>query len=101
MFTRSAIVLLLMLLLVTAAVPNRSVHSILLTEGDVAVLNTTTSRDGSKEDKKGNGLVGVLKAPFKAIGRLFGGGKKEKLARLSEKDVKQFETKGLARINDA
>jgi hypothetical protein len=37
----------------------------------------------------------VLKAPFKAIGRLFGGGKKKddnKFHRLTEKDVKQFKT---------
>lgn len=53
--------------------------------------------------KGGNGFVRALKAPFKAIGRLFGGGKKDenKLERLSEKDVKQFETAPLVRTTDA
>jgi Tfp pilus assembly protein PilF len=39
--------------------------------------------------------VRALKAPFKAIGRLFGGGKKKddnKFHRLTEKDVKQFKS---------
>jgi len=44
-----------------------------------------------------------LKAPFKAIGRLFGAGKKDddKPQRLSRKDVKKFETVGAAKVVDA
>src|SRR6185503_7257979 len=39
-------------------------------------------------------FLGTLKAPFRAIGKLFGGGKKNKvkLERISEKDVKNFES---------
>jgi tetratricopeptide (TPR) repeat protein len=45
----------------------------------------------------------VLKAPFKAIGRLFGRGNKDdnKLHRLSEKDVQKFESAQVSRIVDA
>src|SRR6185503_16190783 len=41
-----------------------------------------------------NGFLSALKAPFRAIGKLFGGGKKNKgkLERISEKDVKNFES---------
>jgi Tfp pilus assembly protein PilF len=47
--------------------------------------------------------VRVLKAPIKAIGRLFGLGKKDdnKLERLSQKDVKKFESVGAAKVVDA
>jgi len=51
---------------------------------------------------KGNGFVKALKAPFKAIGKLFGGGKDDgKPRRLTEKDVKKFETAQTVRIDDA
>jgi Flp pilus assembly protein TadD len=46
------------------------------------------------QEGRGNGFLGALKSPFKALGRLFGGGKnkKVKLERISEKDVKKFES---------
>lgn len=51
----------------------------------------------------GNGIVRILKAPFKALGRLLGRGKKNevKLERLSEKDVAKFEATPTVRVNDA
>lgn len=52
--------------------------------------------------KKGNGFVRALKAPFKAIGRLFGGGgKDDKSARVTEEDIRKFQTVGVVRVNDA
>ena len=51
---------------------------------------------------RGNGFVRALKAPFKAIGRLFGGRKDgSRPERLSEKDVKRFETAPVLRTVDA
>jgi Tfp pilus assembly protein PilF len=50
--------------------------------------------------KKGGGFFRALKAPFKAVGRLFGG-HDDKIARLSEKDVRQFESANVERVNDA
>jgi len=101
MAKRSLVVFALTLVLVTSAVPLRHVHGILMTPDEVAVLDAT-SRD--KDDQKGdNTFVKVLKAPIKAIGRLFGVGKKDddKLQRLSRKDVKKFESVGAAKVVDA
>jgi Flp pilus assembly protein TadD len=54
-----------------------------------------------KEKKKGNPLVSALKSPFKAIGKLFGRGKDDRLQRLTEKDVEKFEATGVARVDDS
>jgi Flp pilus assembly protein TadD len=46
--------------------------------------------------------VKVLGAPFRALRRLFGGGKDDgKLQRLSEKDVEKFESSPMSRVNDS
>ncbi len=99
MVKRSLIVFALTLVLITSAVPVCNVHGVLMTPEEVAMLDAA-SRDQSKGD---NAFVKVLKAPFKAIGRLFGAGKKddEKPQRLSRKDVKKFETVGAAKVVDA
>jgi Tfp pilus assembly protein PilF len=73
----------------------------LMTEAEMAMMNTPTPNN---QEKRGNAFVRVLKAPFKAIGRLFGrGGRKDdnKLHRLSEKDVKKFETAPVTRVLNA
>jgi len=60
------------------------------------------SWDGSGESKRGNTFVRVLKAPIKAIGRIFGVGKDDnKPRRLSRKDIKRFESVGTAKVVDA
>ena len=102
MVKRSLIVFALTLVLVTSAVPVRRVNGVLMTPEEVAMLDAT-SRDTDGQSKGDNTFVKVLKAPFKAIGRLFGAGKKDddKLQRLSRKDVKKFETVGAAKIVDA
>jgi Tfp pilus assembly protein PilF len=102
MAKRSLIVFALTLVLVTSAVPLRNVHGILMTPDEVAMLDSA-SRDSVNQGKGDNTFVRVLKAPIKAIGRLFGLGKKDddKLQRLSRKDVKKFESVGTAKVVDA
>jgi len=102
MAKRSLIVFALTLVLVTSAVPVRHVHGVLMTPEEVAMLDAA-SRNDDGQSKGDNTVVRVLKAPFKAIGRLFGLGKKDnnKIARLSEKDVKKFESVGTAKVVDA
>jgi len=102
MVKRSLIVFALTLVLVTSAVPVRHVYGVLMTPEEVAMLDAT-SRDADGQSKGDNTFVKVLKAPFKAIGRLFGAGKKDddKPQRLSRKDVKKFESVGAAKVIDA
>jgi len=102
MVKRSFVVLALSLVLITSAVPVSRVHGVLMTPDEVAMLDKA-SRDADDQSKGDNTFVKVLKAPFKAIGRLFGAGKKDddKLQRLSRKDVKKFESVGAAKVVDA
>lgn len=102
MAKRSLIVFALTLVLVTSAVPVRHVHGVLMTPEEVAMLDAA-SRDDDGQSKGDNSFVRVLKAPIKAIGRIFGLGKKDdnKLERLSRKDVKKFESVGAAKVVDA
>jgi tetratricopeptide (TPR) repeat protein len=102
MVKRSLLVLSLTLVLVSSAVPVRPVYGVLMTPDEIAMLDGA-AKDGDGQSKGGNTFVKVLKAPFKAIGRLFGAGKKDddKLQRLSRKDVKKFESVGTARVVDA
>lgn len=102
MVKRSLIVFALTLVLVTSAVPVRHVHGVLMTPEEVAMLDAA-SRDDDGQSKGDNTFVRVLKAPIKAIGRLFGVGKKDndKPQRLSRKDVKKFESVGTAKVVDA
>ena len=60
------------------------------------------SEEGATQVKKGGGnkVVKVLAAPFKAFGRLFGGGSdKNKIKRMTEDDAKKFASAGVERIN--
>jgi Flp pilus assembly protein TadD len=105
MLKRFAVVLLLTLTLTLGFAPHRqAVFSTELTDSEIAVMNATASTDDAQPKQDGgNGFVKVLTAPFKAIGRLFGRGKKNdnKLHRLSEKDVKKFESSGMTKVVDA
>lgn len=103
MLRRKMIIVLLMVLLAVSFEPLQSVCSMAMTEAEVAMLDSAQPVESSSQEKRGNALVRVLKAPFKAIGRLFGRGKKDdnKLHRLSEKDVKRFETAKTTRVVDA
>lgn len=70
---------------------------------DANVISDSGAKTGKSDtDKKGNRLVRAFKAPFKAIGRLFGGGKDDnKLQRMTEKDAEKFESAGVAKVEDA
>jgi Flp pilus assembly protein TadD len=92
MLKRSMIILALVVALVVAAGPQDVTTSVSLNDDEMAMLIADTNTlDGQK---KGNVFVKVLKAPFKAIGRIFGkgGSKKDdnKFHRLTENDVKKF-----------
>jgi Flp pilus assembly protein TadD len=105
MLKRIAVVLVLTLTLVLGIAPRRqSVLSNVLSEAEIAAINATATTDDTEvKQGGGNRFVKVLAAPFKAIGRLFGGGKKDdnKLHRLSEKDAKKFESSKTTKIVDA
>src|SRR5688500_4727928 len=70
---------------------------------DAIVLDDSGSEAGATQPKKGgNKVVKVITAPFKAFGRLFGGGNKEnKIERMTEKDAEKFDSVGVTKINDA
>ena len=69
---------------------------------DANVLEDSGSEAGTtSESKKGGGnrVVKVLKAPFKAFGRLFGrGGDDHKLRRMTDDDADKFATVGVERV---
>ncbi len=70
---------------------------------DAMVLEDSDSEAGSDQPKKkgGNKVVKVLAAPFKAFGRLFGGGDdRNKVHRMTEKDAERFASAGVTRIED-
>ena len=69
---------------------------------DTNIIEANGAEAGkTKEKKGGNRVAGIFKAPFKAIGKLFGKGKDDnKLQRLSEKDVEKFEAAGVSRVED-
>ena len=103
MSKRSLIVLSLSLVLITSAVPIPSVHGVLMTPEEVAMLEAM-SQDAAESESKGDStFMRVLKFPVKTIGRLFGIGKKDdgRIQKLSRKDVKKFETVGTSKLVDA
>ena len=107
MLKRILIVLAISLSLVVAAVPMRTVKAILMTPDEVAMLDANSLDDSSDsavtKKKKENGFARAVKAPFKAIGRLFGIGRKDnnRISRMREGDAKKFESVGLTRVVDA
>jgi Tfp pilus assembly protein PilF len=72
---------------------------------DAIVLEDSGSDAGTADQPKkkgGNKVVKVLTAPFKAFGRLFGGGDdRNKVHRMTEKDAEKFASVGVTRIDDA
>jgi Flp pilus assembly protein TadD len=91
--------------LIVAIEPLQTVHGVVLTgtewleantveTGAANVANPASAAPKSQSEGQGNRFLRALGAPFRAIGRLFGRGKKNdnKLERISEKDVKRFES---------
>src|SRR5215211_1130415 len=74
-------------------------------DGDTAANVVATSGaeagpEAARPKKKGGGLFGkIFKAPFKAVGKIFGKDD-NKLARMTEKDGERFESTGVVRVED-
>lgn len=67
----------------------------------VAASGAEAGADAQAPKKKGGGLFGkILKAPFKAVGKLLGRDDEPKLARMSEKDAERFESVAVVRVED-
>src|SRR5437773_415363 len=97
MSKRMVIISFLTVILVASLASLQSAHGVLLTEPERTTLNAaekTVHEEGAKQAIEGNRFVRALTAPFRALGRLFGGGKKnsDKLQRLSKKDIEKFES---------
>jgi tetratricopeptide (TPR) repeat protein len=81
-------------------------------DDEAAIVASEGSATGTADDaavaseekpkKKGNRFARFFKAPFKAVGKLFGGGSDDnKMARMSEKDASKFESAPLMRVDDS
>jgi Tfp pilus assembly protein PilF len=72
---------------------------------DAIVLEDSGVEVGNADQPKkkgGNKVVKVLTAPFKAFGKLFGGGDDtNKIHRMTEKDAEKFASVGVTKIEDA
>jgi Tfp pilus assembly protein PilF len=60
-----------------------------------------TADENGHERKKGNKVVRVLAAPFKAFGKLFRRGDNNRVQRMTEEDAEKFESVGVARVDDS
>jgi Flp pilus assembly protein TadD len=104
MLKRLAVVLSIAVLVVVISEP-RIIHSTVMTDAELALVNESANTDDVQAEKKGgNRLVKVVTFPFRAVGRLFGFGKKDdpnKLERLTRKDVEKFESAKVAKVIDA
>ena len=97
MLKRTFIILALTTALVVGVEPVQTVHGIMMTHAEMMALEAADNdaRNGKHTKlENGNGFVKALGAPFRALGRLFGGGKKKKsrVERISQKDIERFET---------
>lgn len=101
MLKRSLVILFLVPALVFTFLPDHRVYGVVMTPEELAVLDSADAPDGSSTEQskpEGNGFLRALKAPFKALGRVFGGGKKNekndqsRIQRISESDAKRFES---------
>jgi type IV pilus assembly protein PilF len=82
-----------------------------LTADEAAAASVETDGEqeasGTTQKKKGNGFKRALGAPFRALGRLFGGGGDKKKTeqstarKISDKDAATFESAKITRVKDA
>lgn len=72
-------------------------------DADVNILEDSGSSAGRPTEKKkdGNKVARILSAPFKAFGKLFRNKDDNKLQRMTEKDAENFESVGVARVDDS
>jgi Tfp pilus assembly protein PilF len=99
------VIAILIALTLTLAVTAMWSASTIQREGDpdAIVLEDSGSEAGTSTQPKkgGNKVVKVLAAPFKAFGRLFGGGNDDKkFRRMTEKDAENFASVGVEKVQD-
>jgi len=103
MLKRTLIVVAFTSALILSAQHLQSVHGVLMTETEVALLDARSAAatefffapdSNSNQQSSSTSFASALKAPFKALGRIFGGKKKKeiKLERMTEKDMRNFES---------
>ncbi len=91
---RTLTILSMTLVMIIAVEPVQTVHGIMMTHAEMLAL-AAADADAKNQTtlENGSGFVKALGAPFRAIGRLFGGGKKKsRVERISQKDIEKFET---------
>ncbi len=70
--------------------------------GNGSPTGAAEDADAAPKKKKGGGFMHFIKAPFKAVERIFDHDKDDdKVRRLNEKDVKNFESANVLRVNDS
>src|SRR5262245_467784 len=91
--TLLALTVSMVLLIVTLAIPRFS---------KVEAWGVPAST-GDQQRTQVNNLGSVPGAPFRAIGKLFGGGKKKDkpISKITEKDIKKFGSSQVSRVKDA
>ncbi|HEX3281173.1 MAG TPA: tetratricopeptide repeat protein [Pyrinomonadaceae bacterium] len=96
MLKRILLIASLAAIMIVVIEPLQTAQGIIMTRSQWLLMNSSTNSMLSTQVQQGheNGFLSVLKSPFRAIGKLFGGGKKNKvkLERISEKDIKNFES---------
>src|SRR5688572_32844021 len=95
MLKHTLIILSLTLTMVLVLEPVQTVHGVVMTHAEmVALAAADADARNQTQLENGGGFVKALGAPFRAIGRLFGGGKKKKnrIERITEDDIKKFES---------
>src|SRR5688500_3921109 len=94
MLNSTSTILSLRLVMISAVEPVQTVHGVVMTHAEMVAL-AAADADARNQTKleNGSGFVKALGAPFRAIGRLFGGGKKKKnrVERITQKDIEKFE----------
>ena len=74
-------------------------------QGSENQVDQNDQSQSAATQKKGNGFARALGAPFRALGRLFGGGDKKNAQsasrRISDKEAAKFESAKITRVTDA
>lgn len=72
-------------------------------DADANVIEDSGSSAGAPTEKKkgGNKVARIFAAPFKAFGKLFRNKDENRVQRMTEKDAENFESVGVARVEDS
>ena len=105
MLKRTLIILSITAAFIVVVEPLQRANGILISKSEwakISSVDTPATDNSEKQESRGNGLISALKSPFKALGHLFGRGKKDnnKLQRISEKDARKFEAAPATKVNN-